>query len=37
VGGKGWWMPPPTHFSSYVTESDKRLIREWIEQGAKNN
>jgi hypothetical protein len=37
VGGKGWWMPPPTHFTSFVTTHDKTLIRQWIQQGAKDN
>lgn len=37
AGGKGWWMPPPTHFASAVTARDKMLIRKWIEQGAKDN
>lgn len=37
VGGKGWWMPPPTHFQSAVTARDKAFVRKWIEQGAKDN
>ena len=37
AGGKGWWMPPPTHIASSITLQDRTLIRTWIIQGAKDN